>query len=407
MANRPCRSARSARRHVRPRSQVVGHPSLAARTDSSSRPHSGPNPAEPTTPTSASLSPTVDAGGGGADTVRSSEAQLPISTAEVAGGTVTVEPLESRAPLLRRSPGPSDENSANTPEGPDRGAGEDLAASSEEATVQRAGRGRSGESTQMPSTGAVDRRLGERRPVGQRLDDATLWAMHDSRAPGRRRSIVVIASFALAAAATTALGMLLLGRGPFARPTRPASPRIVSEPGGNSPRTDTTASASDSTSGPGSGVSTVGGPTGAAADSVAEDTAGPMPSTPDLPRLPIGPTSVSPHGQAARRARVRSDTLVGPPNRSRNPAPVYTPGAAPVPRAVSASGPAVPRDTAPHAVLAARPSRTGSTATGVPHAASTGLTPAELTAIRTEIADRRRRVDSLRRVLDSLGKAKN
>jgi hypothetical protein len=66
----------------------------------------------------------------------------------------------------------------------------------------------------------------------------------------------------------------------------------------------------------------------------------------------------------------------------------------------------MPRDTAVHAVLAAR-TRTGATGTAAARVPSTGSTPAELVAIRTEIANRRHRVDSLRHVLDSLGKAKN
>src|SRR6185437_11375004 len=44
-------------------------------------------------------------------------------------------------------------------------------------------------------------------------DDALLWAAYDARPARGRRSAVVAASLALAVAATTALAMLLLGRG--------------------------------------------------------------------------------------------------------------------------------------------------------------------------------------------------
>jgi hypothetical protein len=197
-----------------------------------------------------------------------------------------------------------------------------------------------------------------------------------------RRWAVIVACLMLAVAATAAVGMLLLGRGPFGTSHPASSPAPGSAPVPSSPTPDTlTPPPADS------GTARTGDSAGA--DSTASTT------PPDLPRLPIRPTSIAGHARGTRSAGVAPDTTPRPSRAvPRNPAPVYTPGATPIPRAAT---PTASGQTA----LGSTPSGTEvGGADGASHAASP--TPAELSAIRDEIARRRHRVDSLRHVLDSL-----
>lgn len=141
-----------------------------------------------------------------------------------------------------------------------------------------------------------------------------------------------------------------------------------------------------------------------APDALDTTRAAPLPADPDLPREPIGPVSGNP-----LVASPAGDPAIALGHFRANPAPVYSPGAAPIPRHAgrSASGmgqsvfPLVPagaqQATNPNAnptddlppPLALRP-------------ASSPPTASEVLAIRAEIARRRHRVDSLRMVVDSL-----
>jgi hypothetical protein len=123
------------------------------------------------------------------------------------------------------------------------------------------------------------------------------------------------------------------------------------------------------------------------------DTAGGMPTTPDLPRLPIGPTSIG----GPRSARTSSgDTLLVTPSRGGNPAPVFTPGAAPIPRATQ------PVTDRPPGGVPYSPSGARGPNGRPPHQPDS-----EAVRLRAEIVRRRHRVDSLRVLLDSLrGKAR-
>ena len=148
---------------------------------------------------------------------------------------------------------------------------------------------------------------------------------------------------------------------------------------------------------------------GSALDGLDTTKAAPLPAVPDLPRAPIGPmTGAGPAALAASHVE-GVPTSLG--HFRPNPAPVYTPGAAPIPRPAGRSGlgsasqslfplvpvgaqqkaqtaPAQPSDDLPPP-LALRP-------------ASSPPTPAEVIAIRLEIIRRRHRVDSLARIVDSL-----
>jgi hypothetical protein len=147
-------------------------------------------------------------------------------------------------------------------------------------------------------------------------------------------------------------------------------------------------------------------PVAAANDSLDTSVVPPLPPDPVLPRLPIGPTG--PVAAPLVATRVEDALKAWGPFHA-NPAPAYTPGAAPIPKPVGRSAsdaygqsvfplisPAKPADganlTTPDDLppLALRP-------------AGSPPTPSEALAIRLEILRRRRRADSLRRVVDSLG----
>ncbi len=120
-----------------------------------------------------------------------------------------------------------------------------------------------------------------------------------------------------------------------------------------------------------------------------------MPGASATPRLPIGPaaTPASYAGTRAGLARAGDTALVTHPLRA-NPAAVYSPGAAPIPRteaAIAASRPKPPKTAAELRASAAF---------------SDALTPeaaAEMAAVRRAVSLRRHRADSLKHVADSTG----
>jgi hypothetical protein len=201
-----------------------------------------------------------------------------------------------------------------------------------------------------------------------------------------RRWLLWAACLILAAGATTAFGMLLLGRPPFGVAQHARTGQSTGNPGGSPASTPLPTSPADSVTTQDSAPSLP--------DSAVLDTTGPaMPVSPDLPRLPIRSTSIGGAGDRSGRLPGDSDRLSH--TFVRNPAPVFTPGAAPIPRAVQPSNDAQNMRSSIPLSLSHPPTPD----TRVPHQSD-----AEAAAIRAEIARRRHRVDSLRTVIDSLAR---
>jgi len=231
-----------------------------------------------------------------------------------------------------------------------------------------------------------------RRSPGAQGPDGE-WAAWEAR-PGRlRRWAVILACLMLAVAATAAVGMLLLGRGPFA-----SSHPAARAPSGSTP-SRTSPSVPD-TSAPAPTTTPADSTSARSSDSASADTsASVVPPAPDLPRLPIRPTAIAGPAHGANAPIVPPDATLHPPRANRlNPAPVYTPGAAPIPRRATPGSRGQRDGTGP--LPPAGADSGGAEASPSP----SSHTPAELAAIRDEIARRRRRVDSLRHVIDSLSK---
>ena len=214
--------------------------------------------------------------------------------------------------------------------------------------------------------------------AGQRsLNSAAVWPLRSERS-GPHQSVVVAACLLIAVCATGAVGILLAGRSPFGHrgsqsaTVQPATSRGHA-PVAIVPR-DSTALADTASLG---------------ADSASIDTAGAMPETPDLPRLPIG---VAPDGRLSPSAEAMHAALP----LARNPAPVFTPGAAPIPRADQTAAERPPGGV-PYSRTLNRPPTPASTARATRSSDS-------VFAIQAEIARRRHRVDSLRVLLDSLAR---
>lgn len=213
------------------------------------------------------------------------------------------------------------------------------------------------------------------------------WEISEPRRLRLAQVLFVGLCLLFAAAVTGMVGVLLLGGNPFVR-TAPA-PRS-STTAGPAPATDTavlrdTAARDADTT----------GDTTATDTTTLDTTSAPgLPPAMDLPRLPIGPTSVAGATRRHLSPLVGADAGHAPRGVPVNPAPVYTPGAAPMPRATEGSGQRLPATSSPAAP----------NSPAVPDAGSEHTSSAELVAIRAEIARRRQRVDSLRHVLDSLAK---
>ncbi len=233
----------------------------------------------------------------------------------------------------------------------------------------------------LPSTGepALDHALAVAGAGGQRsVNSAAVWPLR-SEYSGARQLLVVAACLVLAACATAAVSMLMLGRSPFGhRGSQSAAthPAAIHAPGSAAVApTDNTALADTASSG---------------TDTASMDTAGAMPETPDLPRLPIG---AAPDGRLSPSAEAMH---TGPPL-GRNPAPVFTPGAAPIPRGDQPVIDRPPSGGVPYSQALNRPPTP-------PANSRAGRSTDSVLAIRAEIARRRHRVDSLRVLLDSLAR---
>jgi hypothetical protein len=134
----------------------------------------------------------------------------------------------------------------------------------------------------------------------------------------------------------------------------------------------------------------------------------PLPPDPNLPRLPIGPSGgngvpliASPNPEQA--------AALGGSNFKANPAPVYTLGAAPIPRAMKSAPDAYSKPVFP-LVAPVKPGRGATITSSDDLPPPLALRPAgsppnasEAIAIRLEILRRRRRADSLKHIVDSLG----
>ncbi len=227
-----------------------------------------------------------------------------------------------------------------------------------------------GEPAPDPESAVPD--AGEQRSV----NSAAVWPLRSEHS-GARQTLVLVACLVLAACATAAVSMLLLGRSPFShRGSQSAAthPAAIHAPPAVAP-TDSTALADTASSG---------------ADTASTDTAGAVPQTADLPRLPIGS---APNGRLSPAAEAMH---AGPPL-ARNPAPVFTPGAAPIPRGDQPVTDRPPSGGVPYSQALNRPPTP-------PANSRAGRAADSVLAIQAEIARRRHRVDSLRVLLDSLAK---
>ncbi len=220
----------------------------------------------------------------------------------------------------------------------------------------------------------------------------TAWIEWQPRSSRIFQWLVLGACILLAAGATTLVGMLLLGRAtsptanssaPSAAPSTPADSNVA----------DTSTRPADTSATPASGVTPTAAPTSARDSATTDTTEAEMPAMHDLPRLPIRPTSAGGLGRGTRGLGASDGGSGASQGFSRNPAPVYSPGAAPIPRTARVgTGPSIAPSAPTHAI----PSPDT--------AAASPVTAAEAATIRAEIARRRHRVDSLRQVLDSLAK---
>ncbi len=150
-------------------------------------------------------------------------------------------------------------------------------------------------------------------------------------------------------------------------------------------------------------------PLNATPDGLDTTSAAPLPAVPDLPRAPVGPMAGAGPGGLVASHEEGVPTSLG--HFRPNPAPVYSPGAAPIPRPAGRSGlnaasqslfPLVPVGAEQKAqAVRAQPSDDLPPPLAL-RPASSPPTPAEVIAIRLEIIRRRHRVDSLARIVDSL-----
>jgi hypothetical protein len=134
----------------------------------------------------------------------------------------------------------------------------------------------------------------------------------------------------------------------------------------------------------------------------------PLPPDPNLPRLPIGPSGSNGVPLIASPNPEQAAPLGGSHFKA-NPAPVYTLGAAPIPRAMRSSADAYNKPVFP-LVTPVKPGQGASITSSDDLPPPLALRPAgsppnasEAIAIRLEILRRRRRADSLKHVVDSLG----
>lgn len=231
---------------------------------------------------------------------------------------------------------------------------------------------------------------------GEAANPDTAWIEWQPRSSRIFQWLVLAACVLLAAGATTLVGMLLLGRAtPTA--TNPSVPSAATSTPSDSGMADTSTAPADTSATPVSGVTPTATPTSARDSAMTDTTAAEMPAMHDLPRLPIRPTSAGGLGRGTRGTGGSDGASSLSRGFGSNPAPAYTPGAAPIPHVARASaGPTIAPPTA-HAPG-------GATLSPDSTAKTSQVTGAEAAAIRAEIARRRHRVDSLRQVLDSLGK---
>jgi hypothetical protein len=245
-----------------------------------------------------------------------------------------------------------------------------------ETEVAASDAGRSVASTGEPEAISQELTLSEaaeRRSV----NSAAVWPLRSERS-GPHQSVVLAACLLLAVCATGAVSMLLAGRSPF---SHRGSQSVTTQPATGRGHARAAMVPTDS--------ATLADTASAGADSAAMDTGGAMPETPDLPRLPIG---VAPDGRLSPSA----EAMHAAPPLARNPAPVFTPGAAPIPRADQTAVERPPGGV-PYSPVLNRPQTPASNARAARSADS-------VLAIQAEIARRRHRVDSLRVLLDSLAK---
>jgi hypothetical protein len=220
----------------------------------------------------------------------------------------------------------------------------------------------------------------------------TAWIEWQPRSSRIFQWLVLGACILLAAGATTLVGMLLLGRAtpaanssaPSAAPSTPADSSVA----------DTSTRPADTSVTPATGVTPTAAPTSARDSATTDTTEAEMPAMRDLPRLPIRPTSAGGLGRGTRGPGASDGGSGVSQGFGRNPAPVYSPGAAPIPHTArvgtgSSIAPSAPAHAIPSPDTAA---------------AASPVTAAEAATIRAEIARRRHRVDSLRQILDSLAK---
>ncbi len=328
---------------------------------------SGPKSAEPTTPTRASdsvhrlsppaVQPAVDPPT--LETVLSAaDPETPTSDPE-ARDAASAGPSERRRPS--REPA--------TPVLRDWRA-------SRETDVDVTDAGRSAASTGEPETASHELALSD-ADVQRSVNSAAVWPLRSERS-GPHQSVVLAACLLLVVCTTGALGMLLAGRSPFGHR---GSQSATTPPATNPGHAPVALVARDSTA-----LADTASP---AADSASMDTSGAMPQTPDLPRLPIG---VAPNGRLSPSA----EAMHAAPPLARNPAPVFTPGAAPIPRADQTDAERPPGGV-PYSPTLNRPPTPPRNARAT-HSSDSVL------AIQAEIARRRHRVDSLRVLLDSLAR---
>jgi hypothetical protein len=137
-------------------------------------------------------------------------------------------------------------------------------------------------------------------------------------------------------------------------------------------------------------------PNGAPIVEVPDTTAAtPLGASPALPRLPVGPAARVDAPMRPRPAGAQSeDTTLFSPHFRANPAPVFTPGAAPVPRSGVPAAAVVRPVAAPLSPAAAAAAHKANAAF------RDALTPeaaAEMAAVRAAIIQRQQRADSVRK----------